>query len=154
VTEIYNIPGLMDLMLEALEGSQLRDEMPLAWLLCTLTSKVGSWQATAPASVHASMLQAGCASPMLSYVSMQVEQARQDPTIIKMIEPLEKVGGQASRHAHELRVITSGASTASDRPMVALGDMMSGPGGRHDNDKVDFRSISIQPTANEVSMHG
>ncbi len=86
---------------------------------------------------------------------MQVEDARQDPTIIKMIEPLEKVGGQASRHAHELRVITSGAqaeASTGDWPMVALGDMMSGPGGRHDNDKVDFRSISIQPTADEVSM--
>lgn len=86
---------------------------------------------------------------------MQVEEARQDPTVIRMIEPLEKQGGAAARFAHELKVITSGAqaesSASQDQPMVALEEMRSGPGGRHDNDKVDFRSISIQPTADEVS---
>ena len=58
---------------------------------------------------------------------MQAEDARQDPTVISMIEPLEKQGGAAARFAHELKVITSGAqaesSAARDEPMVTLEDM-------------------------------
>jgi hypothetical protein len=37
---------------------------------------------------------------------------------------------------------------------LSLEDVQAGPGGRHDNDHADFRSIEICPTSSEVSERG
>lgn len=97
--------------------------------------------------------------------SAQVEAARQDPEILTLAGELIKRGGSAAR---ELQVVLAGlAATEGGTPVDAdasgavgeggallrsMEDLQAGPGGRHDNDFADYRSINIVPTAAEVSI--
>jgi hypothetical protein len=43
-----------------------------------------------------------------------------------------------------------GAAEKQSAARITLEDLQSGPGGRHDNDHADFRSIEVCPTSSEV----
>jgi hypothetical protein len=56
--------------------------------------------------------------------------------------------------ARELNTMMSGAIDGGGIGIsLSLGDVSEHAGGRHDNDKPDFRSIAIMPTIEEVLHH-
>lgn len=74
----------------------------------------------------------------------------------EMAQLLKSGGPRSERAAHELSIVLAGTFKSSDEhgsaSSAALGDFHVGPGGRHDNDQQDFRSIEICPTAGEVRL--
>ena len=66
-----------------------------------------------------------------------------NPEVMKPLfdSPSLEVRNLAHRIKHSVAVFDQGGQ---------LGDQEAGPGGRHDNDYVDFRQISIVPTADEI----
>ncbi len=76
----------------------------------------------------------------------QLADARQDPGVRAAVEPLRARGGAAARAAQQLEVVLAGSSAGAaagagqQETMMGLEDLQaSTPGGRHDNDHVDFR---------------
>lgn len=69
---------------------------------------------------------------------------RQDPEVQAMATLLEDMGpGPAAKAGRELRVVLAGSEAAASATggdaVVTVEDLHSGPGGRHDNDHVDYR---------------
>ncbi|PNH08303.1 NFX1-type zinc finger-containing protein 1 [Tetrabaena socialis] len=94
-----------------------------------------------------------------------LEEVRRNPDVQRVAEALAAQGGAAAQAAARLQVVlagtaaargrggaASGAATAGGRRLggPALEDIVAGPGGRHDNDSVDYRSIKIAPTSAEA----
>lgn len=108
----------------ALQEGSLQDPAPLGWFLLTLAS--------------------------------QVEDARQDPVVLAMADLLLRCEGGAKKAGHQLKVVLAGVEaaasgqTASVPNIIALEDLHTGPGGRHDNDHYDYRSIKVIPTPEEA----
>ncbi|KAG1673298.1 hypothetical protein FOA52_002578 [Chlamydomonas sp. UWO 241] len=77
---------------------------------------------------------------------------RQDRALLAMLRSLEKGGAASKRVAAELACVLAGevyTEAARVKPL-SLENVQSGPGGRHDNDHADFRSIEICPTSSEA----
>lgn len=135
LTSIYQVPGLLLSLHAALTSGQLQEP------------------AAAGTAVGWFVLQ----------VASSIEGGRSDPDVQLMIDPLESLGGGGASAAQQLRVLLgsaataaedaagAGGSTAGGSTMLAVADLQAMAGGRHDNDKADFRDISILPTAEEVS---
>jgi hypothetical protein len=96
-------------------------------------------------------------------VASQIEGARSDPEVQQLLPPLEAAGGAAAAAAQQMRVLLGSSnaaaggaaapgSSAAGGPaaMLAVADLQAMAGGRHDNDREDFRDIAIMPTAEEV----
>jgi hypothetical protein len=99
-------------------------------------------------------------------VSAQVDGAKTNPEVLKMIQPLQRLGGGGADAAAQLMVLTYSAGEASssavhgptdqEEPardvggMIAVEDLQMQAGGRHDNDKTNFRDIKIMVTSDEV----
>eukprot|EP00798_Chlamydomonas_sp_ICE-L_P005792 gene5792-6073_t len=123
VKQIYSLPGFLGSLRVAISAGVQLDVAPVAWLLLTL--------------------------------AREVEHARQDSEILDFMDPLRefaKKSGISPKALHELEVALAGSKAASGRgaDFVPLEDLQSGPGGRHDNDQADYRSIKIIPTSEEV----
>jgi hypothetical protein len=92
----------------------------------------------------------------------QSEEVRKDPTVLQLSEALRQgSGGQAAvRIAEQLLVVLAGAqegaraggaTQAAGSGAPGLDELIAqGPGGRHDNDSADYRSIRVLPTSEEV----
>ncbi|KAG1675260.1 hypothetical protein FOA52_016291 [Chlamydomonas sp. UWO 241] len=112
--EIYRTPGLLAYMREAVEQGAVADASPIAWWLLQL--------------------------------AVESEDVRQGPAVHEMVEPLKLHGGAAAeRAAKDLAVVLAGMADDAEERSAArtLKDLQSGPGGRHDNDHADFRSIEV-----------
>ncbi|KAG1675264.1 hypothetical protein FOA52_016295 [Chlamydomonas sp. UWO 241] len=120
--EIYRIPGLLACVREAVEQGDIADASPITWWLLQL--------------------------------AVESEDVRQDPAVREMVEPLKLHGGAAAeRAAKNLVVVLAGTADDEQRQSAArstLEDLQSGPGGRHDNDHADFRSIEVCPASGEA----
>jgi hypothetical protein len=135
---IYQVPGLLACLHAALGSSQLQDP------------------AAAGTAVGWFVLQ----------VAGGIQGGRTDPDVAQMIAALEQLDGGGASAAQQLRVLLGSAevaaaagaggpdgSAASGSTMLAVADLQVMAGGRHDNDKADFRDIGILPTAEEVGVH-
>jgi hypothetical protein len=95
--------------------------------------------------------------------------ARTDPDLADVVQPLQELGGPATAAGQQLQVVLApaqpgrfssvdgsngqgGVAAVAPGPVLSLEDLqIQGSGGRHDNDDPDFRSIKLLPTADEVS---
>lgn len=97
---------------------------------------------------------------LLSIVT-SVEGSRTSPAVLSLAAALKARGDNSSK---SLDIVLLGASLLSDTGgagppavpaangagLVALEDLRLQPGGRHNNDHTDYRSISIMITSEEV----
>ncbi|GAX74369.1 hypothetical protein CEUSTIGMA_g1818.t1 [Chlamydomonas eustigma] len=135
VGELYRIPGLLDCIRKACisemsagtsgdSGSVKPDLSPLGWFALTLAQKD--------------------------------EEARKDPMLLQLADLLEASEGPAAKTGRQLRTVLAGTQAAAaaeadvSESLIAIEDIQAGPGGRHDNDHMDYRSIKIIPTASEA----
>ncbi|KXZ51993.1 hypothetical protein GPECTOR_10g1015 [Gonium pectorale] len=126
---LFRVPGLLQCLDGAITAGKVADASPVGWFLLTLAS--------------------------------QLEEVRQSPEVKQLADTLLARGGDAEKVARRLKVVLAGTAAtggpdwmhpaAVDREGLALEDLIAGPGGRHDNDHVDYRSIKIQPTSDEAT---
>ncbi|KAG2495742.1 hypothetical protein HYH03_006339 [Edaphochlamys debaryana] len=129
---LYRVPGLLGCVEAAVKASAVADPAPVGWWLLVLAS--------------------------------QVEEVRRSADVLRLAELLQSHGGDATKVAQQLKVVLAGAAAAAEAAAtaggstgsktgaggVALEDLLLGPGGRHDNDHVDYRSITVLPTSEEA----
>jgi hypothetical protein len=99
--------------------------------------------------------------------ALNVPGARQDELISRMANALSNSGGAAAKAAAQIRVLLApaqaAANAASDMDVdsapagaetspavVAVEDLWQTAGGRHSNDKQDFRDVQVMVTSDEV----
>ncbi len=130
------MPGLFSCLCLALEadspgtGSYLGDVAPLGWLALN--------------------------------TALLVPDARQNALLPRMAAALSPWGGAAAKAAAQLQLLLApaqpaatgaGEKQADGAPaVVAVEDLLHCAGGRHDNDKEDFRSVKVLVTSEEVSV--
>ncbi|KAG2492324.1 hypothetical protein HYH03_009275 [Edaphochlamys debaryana] len=133
---LYRVPGLLNCVAEAVEAGAVAEAAPVGWWLLVLAS--------------------------------QAEEVRHSPEVRRVAELLRGRGGDAAKVAGQLQVVLAGAQAGAQAGAgaaaglveaaaggpggsgVALEDLLLGPGGRHDNDHTDYRSIKIVPTSDEA----
>lgn len=125
---MYEVPGFLRCLVKALEGNKVDNAGPLGWFALN--------------------------------VALHVKGARSYPELIAMIQPLDLQGGAASAATGQLRTLLATGTTAcssdsiqaqgQECPLVAIEDLQMQAWGRHDNDHVNFRDISIMVTREEV----
>lgn len=88
--------------------------------------------------------------------------ARQNSLLPRMAEALAPRGGAAAKAAAQLQLLLAPAQPAASGAVgmevdaapavVAVEDLLHCAGGRHDNDKEDFRSVQLLVTSDEVCL--
>eukprot|EP00953_Heterococcus_sp_UTEX-ZZ885_P024146 13222-Heterococcus_DN1.PRE.2 len=139
--DIWRTPGLADSMLEAVEQQRLPDERSVAWLLDRLCFASGSAavQAREDAVIKriAEHLLLRTDAPAVQQRAMRIWQASHP-------------GQQLPQQQQQQRLQQSTASASdSSRPLSEAQEVA--PGGRHDNDFADFRSVQNVPTIGELA---
>lgn len=102
--------------------------------------------------------------------ALNVPGARQNDLISRMADALSNRGGTAAKAAAQIRVLLApaqaAANAASDMDVdsaaaggtetspavVAVEDLWQTAGGRHSNDKQDFRDVQVMVTSDEVRL--
>jgi hypothetical protein len=150
-------------LLERLASPALRRgtcRQPLALLLGAMYSVPGLMACLRTAlekEVVADAAGAAAVGWFVLSVASYVEGARDDGEVGGMVEVLEAAGGGAAAAAEQLKVLRAGGEGAGrEEPslwsrMLGLEDLKMRAGGRHDNDKTNFRDIQIMVTSEEVS---
>jgi hypothetical protein len=148
---LLQVPGLMDCVAQSLESdnhspsasTMLGDVTPLGWFALK--------------------------------VALEVPGARADPLLPQLAAALKPRGGGAAAAAAQLEVLLAPQAAAEEgsgdnggssragglaaaaaavvrmaQQVVGLQDLRQYAGGRHDNDKVDYRDIQIMVTSEEV----
>lgn len=135
--ELARAPGLLDELLEALKCDEISDEMALLWFLERLLLDHGEDGATARSSgsQHSALVHRLTRSLSLP-VKTQAEK------LLKVLSDPDEV---AKRHAS---LAAAGAACGGGISLEVIQESL--PGGRHSNDHVDFRSITIVPSVDEV----
>lgn len=83
----------------------------------------------------------------LTKLSLKVAEVRSDDTVIQLAKLLSDAGPGAECL---MTVLDGGNGSDNDLSLAGVRDKQAEvPGGRHDNDFADFRSIAIVPTINE-----
>jgi hypothetical protein len=99
--------------------------------------------------------------------ALNVPGARQNDLISHMTDALSNHGGAAAKAAAQIRMLLAPAKAASNAAsdmdvdsaaavaesgpaVVAVEDLWQTAGGRHSNDKQDFRDIQVMVTSDEV----
>lgn len=122
LSKVYSVPGLLDQIVHILnsDAALLPNPRGISWFALS--------------------------------VAQRVERARSDPALIALIAPLDVRGGAGAAAARQLRVLTGAGGTGEkgageegegSGEAVAVEDLMVAAGGRHDNDKVDFRWVRV-----------
>eukprot|EP00198_Chlamydomonas_reinhardtii_P002822 XP_001692158.1 predicted protein [Chlamydomonas reinhardtii] len=126
--EIYRTPGLVGCLREAVESGQVVDASPIGWFLLRL--------------------------------ALQVEDVRTSAEVRQLAATLAAQPGNSAKVAQKLLVVLAGgaaaamaAASASDAmgASTTLDDLLEGPGGRHDNDMIDYSSAEVRGAGAEDS---
>ncbi|KAG2423774.1 hypothetical protein HXX76_015050 [Chlamydomonas incerta] len=119
---VYRTPGLLACLRGAVEGGQVVDASPIGWFLLTLASQVEEVRTSAEVRQLAAAL------------------AAQPGNSAKVAQKLHVVLAAASAAA---AAAAAGATAAANAASGTLDDLLEGPGGRHDNDMVDYRCARV-----------
>jgi hypothetical protein len=145
--DMWRTPGLAEEMLQAVQEQRLADELPITWFLdrvCCAQGLAGETARNDPdiiAMADELMLRSSA-----SAVRVQAERIW---TAVHPGETYSEPQEQQNQDEQQQRSNDAAfAGTGSSRSLAAA--RSDAPGGRHDNDLVDYRSIEIVPTAAEL----
>lgn len=129
-------PDMLDRLLEALRCDEISNEMALMWFLERLVLDDGPDGATARASeVHRTIV-----NRLTRSLAPQVKaHAKKVLTVMQ---------GPAAWAKKSAKIASTGAVSGGGMSIEAIQESL--PGGRHSNDHIDFRSITIVPSMDEV----
>ncbi|KAG2452041.1 hypothetical protein HYH02_003079 [Chlamydomonas schloesseri] len=138
---VYRTPGLLGCLRQAVEGGQVADASPIGWFLLTLAAQVEEVRTSAEVRQLASALaaQPGNSAKVAQKLQVVLAGAQHAGT-----------GGAAGSTSHSRAAAAAAAAASKAHTSDTLEDLLEGPGGRHDNDAADYRSIRIAPTSDEA----
>jgi hypothetical protein len=148
--DMWRTPGLAEEMMQAVQEQRLADELPIAWFLERLCCAQGPAAESARSDLDIIAL---ADELMLRNSTSAVRvQAERIWTAVHPGETYLEPQEEQNDDEQQQQLASSGtafAGTGSSRSLAAA--RSDAPGGRHDNDFVDYRSIEIVPTAAELN---
>jgi len=125
VMHIFDAPFFILCVAEAVEKRKIRDVMPLAWLLLKAITDC-------------------------EYMEGYGKTARSQETTTRLAKAICSQLPQGSNVSKQIENVLDGSTSKTAREIDTLEGLNAGAGGRHDNDLVNYRDISIFPTFEEV----
>ena len=135
--ELASAPGLLDGLLEALNCDEISDEMALLWFLERLVLDQGEDGAAARSS-----------GSQHSALVRRLTRSLSPPVKTQAEKLLKVLSDPAEMARRRTALAAAGAASGGGVSLEVIQESL--PGGRHSNDHVDFRSVTIVPSVDEV----
>ncbi|CAN0059030.1 unnamed protein product, partial [Choristocarpus tenellus] len=141
--ELWRTPGLADTMLDGIRCDDISDEMTIIWFIGRLLLDLGEAGTEARSS------------DTLINITKRLTRSLSPIVRTKAEELFRVITGPVENMTREQQVKSGGLNIVGASGVEMHGGSLEAtreslPGGRHDNDSIDFRSVSIVPSLEEL----
>ncbi|GFR50032.1 hypothetical protein Agub_g12193 [Astrephomene gubernaculifera] len=150
--QVYRVPGLLGCLQAAVASGQLAEAAPVGWFLLMLATELDEVRRSPEVRRLADLLaaQGGDGAKVAQRLHMVLAGAAEAAAGAGAAGVTGGRNNGATTRASARARDGSGSGRRQQGAGIALEDLLAGPGGRHDNDHVDYRSIQILTTSDEA----